>query len=77
MSSEEPKPICERIGHKLCKLRVEAGFTLTDLSERTELSRAYLSELERGKCEPGAGTIVRLCRVLRISADELLGVAQQ
>jgi transcriptional regulator with XRE-family HTH domain len=73
MSSRDPKPICERIGRRINEERKAKRLSLDALAERTELSKTYLWELEKGRCEPGAGTIVRLCRALGISADSLLG----
>ena len=70
------KPICERIGNKLAELRAERGWSLRDLAARTELSVTYLWEIEKGRKEPGAGTIVRLCRVFKISSDWLLDVGE-
>jgi transcriptional regulator with XRE-family HTH domain len=77
MASKTPKAICERIGDMVRDLRLGCGWSLEALAERTELSKTYLWELEKGRCEPGAGTIVRLCRVFKISADELLGIEER
>lgn len=72
----DPKPICERIGQRLYMYRHNACLTLAEVAERTELSKAYIWQLEKGKSEPGAGVIVRLCRVFKVSADELLGIGE-
>lgn len=77
MASPDPKPICERIGNRIRQERQAKRLSLDALAERTELSKTYLWELEKGRCEPGAGTIVRLCRVLGISADVMLGVNEE
>jgi transcriptional regulator with XRE-family HTH domain len=72
--SPNPSPICERIGDTVKFYRHQKRWSLAKLAERTELSKTYLWELEKGLCEPGAGTIVRLCRAFRVTADELLGL---
>jgi transcriptional regulator with XRE-family HTH domain len=74
MASSNPKPICERIGRRLLDRRKALGLTQREIAARAGLPFSYLSELEHGKAEPGAGNILRLCRVLGLSADALLGV---
>jgi transcriptional regulator with XRE-family HTH domain len=39
-----------------------------------EMSKTGLWQIEKGLSEPSAGSILRLCRVLGLSADVLLGV---
>ncbi len=74
MSSPEPKPLCERIGQRVRERRTGLRLSLDRLAEMTELSKTGLWELEKGRTEPRAGTLLRLCRVLGCSADWLLGV---
>lgn len=76
MSSKTPKPICERIGALVKERREGLRLSLGDLANQTELSKTYLWEIEQGRCEPGAGTIVRLCNVLGVSADRMLGLGE-
>ncbi|MDE5883982.1 MAG: helix-turn-helix domain-containing protein [Oscillospiraceae bacterium] len=57
--------------------REELRLTQRELSERAKLSQAYLSQLEQGKFEPTAPTIIRLARSLLLSADELLGMNEK
>lgn len=71
-----PKPICERIGQRLRQRRTELRYSFDHLAERTELSKTHLWQVETGRSEPGAGVIVRLCRVLGITADWLLGTSE-
>lgn len=72
MSATNQSPLVERIAAKIKERRADLELTYSDLAERTELSRAYLCELEQGKCEPGAATIVRLCRALQVTPNWLL-----
>lgn len=75
--TSNPSPLCERIGAFVSQLRSEMGFTLRDLAARTDLSVAFLWVVENGRSEPGAGTIVRLCRALRVTPNELLGTDEE
>jgi len=60
------------IGHVLRRLRLERGLTLRRLAERSRISLPYLSEIERGRKEASSEIIAVLCRVLDVSAGELL-----
>lgn len=74
MVARNPSALCERIGERVRARREGLRLSLRELSERTGLSVAHLHAVEHGRTEPGAGTILRLCRALRLSADVLLGV---
>lgn len=52
------------------------GYSQGELSERTGLSRQYLSELEQGKRpRPRGETLERLAEALGVTADQLRGCA--
>lgn len=38
-----------RVGRRLCKLRVQHGWTQVQMAERLGLDRSYLADVERGK----------------------------
>lgn len=63
------------IGHVLRRLRLERGLTLRSLGDRSRVSLPYLSEIERGRKEASSEIIATLCRVLDVSAGELLTAA--
>lgn len=71
------KAICERIGAKVRQRRDELRLSLDELAALTELSKTGLWQVEKGRSEPSAGTVVRLCRALRVSADWLLDVGEE
>ena len=50
-----------------------AHMTQAELSEKIDISEKYLSRIERGKQLPSIVIVARLCEVLSVSADELLG----
>ncbi|WP_074616341.1 helix-turn-helix domain-containing protein [Eubacterium maltosivorans] len=62
----------EKIGKKLRSLRKKNKLTLKQLSEKTELSIGYLSNLERDACSPTLENIQKICGILDISLSELL-----
>ena len=74
---KEPKPICERIGRMVRERRQSRRLSLAELAEHTGLSKTYLWQIEAGRSEPGAGAVLRLCRKLGLSADDLLGVREE
>jgi transcriptional regulator with XRE-family HTH domain len=61
------------VGRKLRLRRVERGFTLQAVSERTGVSAGMLSLVERGKTSPSVGTLVAINSLLNLHIPELLG----
>src|SRR5688572_29532956 len=68
--SEMPKPVADptpdvdietRIARRLARLRAERKWSLETLAERTGISRATLSRLERAELSPTAAMLGRLC----------------
>jgi transcriptional regulator with XRE-family HTH domain len=59
-------------GVVLRRLREEREMTQEQLAWDTEMSRVYISEIERGLREPSLGTIVRLARSLRVTAAAMI-----
>jgi len=60
------------IGSVLRRIRTERGTTLRELSEHSQVSVPYLSEIERGRKEASSEILAALCRVLDVSEGELL-----
>lgn len=63
----------EAVGRTLHGLRAERGWSLRALSERSGLSIAFLSEIERGLKEPSGTVLSELAAAFGISLAELLG----
>lgn len=61
-----------RLAQRLAALRAAAGLSLDQLAERTAISRATLSRLERGETSPGAGLLNRLCAAYGLTLSRLL-----
>ncbi|MGL4952588.1 MAG: helix-turn-helix domain-containing protein [Culicoidibacterales bacterium] len=58
------------IGKKLKNLRVEKGLTQEELGERTDLSKGYISQLERDLSAPAIDTFFTILEVLGSSPKE-------
>ncbi len=61
-----------RLAQRLAGLRAAAGLSLEQLAQRTGISRATLSRLERGETSPGAGLLNRLCAAYGLTLSRLL-----
>lgn len=56
--------------------RVERGMKRTELEEKTKLSYAYLSEIEKGRKYPSQSAIAKLAEALDMTSFELLSRAE-
>jgi transcriptional regulator with XRE-family HTH domain len=71
--SDDPwKAQLEALGALLRAQRMAADLTLRDLSERTKVSNAYLSQLERGLHEPSLGVLTAIASALGVPLGSLL-----
>ncbi|WP_423364394.1 helix-turn-helix domain-containing protein [Mycoplasma sp. P36-A1] len=58
------------IGKKIKSLRLKNGLTLEELANRTELSKGFLSQLERDKTTTSIQTLLDILDVLGTSAKD-------
>ncbi|WP_099158024.1 helix-turn-helix domain-containing protein [Virgibacillus ndiopensis] len=66
------------IGERLRKLRQERGYSLSELAERADVSKSYLSYLERDvKNNPSLQFISKIADTLDVSVEYLLGNEQK
>jgi len=71
--SEDPwKARLEALGALLREERRAAGLSQRDLAERTNVSNAYLSQVERGRHEPSLRVLAALTSALGVSLKTLL-----
>jgi transcriptional regulator with XRE-family HTH domain len=71
--SDDPwKAQLEALGALLHAQRRAADLSLRDLSERTSVSNAYLSQLERGLHEPSLGVLRAIASALGVPLGALL-----
>lgn len=60
------------IGNKLLSIRKRMGMTQTEVAEAAGLSDRTYADIERGTVNMRTETILRICRVLHITPDEIL-----
>ena len=58
-------------GNNIREIRKERRMTLAELSEKVNISIAYLSDIERGNRPGGKGTLERIAGVLGVPVSEL------
>jgi transcriptional regulator with XRE-family HTH domain len=61
------------IGARLREARRRRGLSLNDLADRTNLTKGFLSQVERDLTSPSVGTLLRLCAALDLPVGELFG----
>lgn len=64
----------EAIAHRLAQLRRDKGITQEEMAEMIGVSQPVVSEYERGTLRLHGELLVALTRILRVSADEILGL---
>lgn len=62
--------INEKIGTKIKDLRNRNGLTQQELADRTELTKGFISQLERGQVSPSVVTLLDLIECLGVTASE-------
>jgi len=70
------RDIDRRIAQRLARLRADSGWSLDALAERTGISRATLSRLERSELSPTAAMLGRLCSVYGWTLSRLMAEAE-
>jgi len=66
-----------RVGERVRALRRERGWTLEVLAERSGVSRAMISKLERGEKNPTLVVAARVAEGLGVSLSRLVGVEER
>src|SRR5260370_25957853 len=65
-------------GTMLRALRRQAGLSQRELAQRANLDFSYISKVENGRLHrPEADTIVLLCSILGVTADDLLAATHK
>lgn len=65
----------KELGEKIKEARIENGLSQTQLAKLLQVSNGIISTWENNIYEPKATYIKKLCEVLHISADYLLGLS--
>lgn len=63
------------IGKRISAWRRQRGFTQVVIARRARIAPSYLSRIEIGRVHPTVRTASRIATALRMSLDDLLGVA--
>jgi transcriptional regulator with XRE-family HTH domain len=66
-----------RLGERVRALRRERGWTLEMLAERSGVSRAMISKLERGEKNPTLVVAAKVAEGLGVSLSQLVGVEEK
>lgn len=72
MENTVADPVELRLAQRLAALRAERGWSLDQLSERSGISRATLSRLERAETSPTASLLGRLCTAFGRTMSRLI-----
>ncbi len=60
------------IGNKLYNVRKRIGLTQAEVAEAAELSTRTYADIERGSVNMRIETVLRICKVMQITPDEIL-----
>ena len=52
------------IGHRMKELRIQYGLTQQELADRAELTKGFISQLERNQNSPSIGTLLDIIQCL-------------
>lgn len=72
-SHESPGGIVANIGEQVKKLRHTQQMTLDELAEKSGVSRAMISKIERGQSSPSATVLGKLAEGLQVGISTLVG----
>jgi transcriptional regulator with XRE-family HTH domain len=76
LASPTDAAVERRIAERLGQLRSERGWSLDDVAERTGISRATLSRIERSELSPTAAMLGKLCSVYAWTLSRLMADAE-
>jgi len=68
-----PKQLAAQIGSRIRRARTANALTLSALAQRAGLSEAFLSRVERGEAASSVANLVKICSVLGLGLQDLLG----
>jgi len=67
--------MADLFGQRLREFRRAAGISQRELAAQIDVDFSYISKIENGRLPPpAADTIVRMCQVLRVRAEDLLAL---
>ena len=63
-----------KLGKLVRIMRKNRGLTQEKLAELVDVSTSYIGHIERGTRKLSVDTLYRICKVLGVSADFLMGI---
>lgn len=73
----EQEYVNQQIGKKIRDLRNRNGLTQQELANRTELTKGFISQLERGQVSPSVVTLLDLIECLGVTAAEFFAETEE
>lgn len=67
----------DHLGQRIRQLRSARGWTLEELAEQSEVSRAMLSKIERGETNPTLVVAVKIALAFGMTASQLIGIEER
>ena len=64
------------IGHRMKELRIQYGLTQQELADRAELTKGFISQLERNQNSPSVGTLLDIIQCLGTTPAEFFTDAE-
>lgn len=61
-----------QVGDELRKAREEAGLSQEQLAGKADITRVYVSQLERNLKSPTLDVFMRLCKALKIAPSRMM-----
>ena len=64
------------IGKRIKTARERHGWTQAEVESKCGVCHSWLAQFESDRRAPSARNIVRLCKALNVSSDEILGLTE-
>ena len=68
---EKDETVLLLLGKKIVFLRKKKGYSQLTLSFLSDVSKTYLSDVERGSRNPSVATLSRIAKALEVNLEEL------
>ena len=65
------------LGNKLKQLRIDKGFSQSELARRVGITKSMISSYENSMRSPSYGVLLKMARCFHVSTDYLLGVTSK
>lgn len=67
----------EYFGSKLKAVRKSKGMTQLELAKRLNIAKGSISAYEQGVTYPSVDVLIKICDILDVSSDYLLGISDE